>query len=96
MCHDMTALHLAARTANAYSADLFGPARWLEAAQMLLDYGLSEEQAEAVLRSKWTRWCRDNFGEPKYYVAELYRMVATKTKAEINDLLPHPAGHTPI
>ena len=85
---DMSALRLAAKTADAYSADCFGSVRWVEAAKMLLDLGLTEEQAEAVLRSKWTRWCRDAFGEPQYYVAELYRRVATSTREQIEDLLP--------
>lgn len=83
----MSALMLAAKTADAYSADCFGPVMWVEAAKMLLDYGLTEEQAEAVLRSKWTRWCRDHFGEPQYYVAELYRMVAKATQPEIDALI---------
>ena len=83
---NMTALTLAAKTSDAYSADAFGPIRWVQAAKMLLDYGLSEKQAEDVLRSKWTRWCRDHFGEPQFYVAELYRMVATSSSDEIDGL----------
>lgn len=83
---DLKALMLAAKTYDAYSADMFGSVAWVEAAQMLLDYGLDERQAEGVLRSKWTRWCRDAFGEPQYYVAELYRMVAKATPAHIEEL----------
>lgn len=85
--YDMTAVKLAAKTSDAYSADCFGPVEWVKAAEMLLDYGLTEEQAEAVLRSKWTRWCRDSFGEHQFYVAELYRRVAKSTPAEINALM---------
>ena len=80
-------LTIAAKTSDAYSADAFGPVAWVQAAQMLVDYGLSDEQCEAVLRSKWTRWCRDHFGVPEYYVAELYRMVATSTKDDIHALI---------
>lgn len=84
---DMSAVRLAAKTADASSAYNFGSVRWVEAAQMLLDYGLTEAEAEAVLRSKWTRWCRDAFGEPKYFVAELYRKVATSSSDEIKALM---------
>lgn len=84
---DLKALTLAAKTHDAHSASCFGSVAWVEAAQMLLDFGLTDEQAEAVLRSKWTRWCRDNFGEPKYYVAELYRKVATANPEHINELI---------
>ena len=83
----MRAPTIAANTSDAYSADAFGPVLWVQAAQMLVELGLSDEQCEAVLRSKWTRWCRDSFGEPEYYVAELYRMVATASTESINDLV---------
>lgn len=85
--YDMSALKVAANTADAYSADCFGPVEWVKAAEMLLEYGLTEEQAEAVLRSKLTRWCRDSFGEHQFYVAELYRQVATMTTEEIDNLI---------
>ena len=84
---DMKALKLAAETADAYSADCFGPVRWVQAAKMLVDYGLSDEEVTAVLRSKWTRYCRDHFGEPQFYVAELYRMVAQAKPDEIRALI---------
>ena len=84
---DTRALRLAANTSDAYSASDFGSVLWVEAAQMLVDFGLTDEQIEAVLRSKWTRWCRDSFGEPKYYVAELYRKVAKATPEHINELI---------
>jgi len=83
----MRALNLAAKTADAHSADAFGPVRWVEASQMLVDLGLTDEQIKGVLRSKWTRWCRDHFSEPHYYVAELYRTVATARPTEINALI---------
>ncbi len=83
---DLTALRLAAKTSDAYSADCFGSVRWVEAAKMLLDFGLTEDEAEWVLRSKWTRWCRDHFGVPENYVAELYRIVATAEPGRIKAL----------
>jgi hypothetical protein len=45
---------LAARTENAYSANRYNS--WAAVAQVLLDDGYSECEAEAILRSKWTRW----------------------------------------
>lgn len=84
---DTRALTLAANTSDAYSASAFGSVAWVEAAQMLVDLGLTDEQIEGVLRSKWTRWCRDHFGQPEYYVAELYRMVAKATPEHINELI---------
>ena len=84
---NLEALRLAARTADAYSAECFGSVAWVQAAQMLLDFGLSDRQAEAVLRSKWTRWCRDHFGVEEYYDAELYRMVAAAAPGAIDELI---------
>jgi hypothetical protein len=51
---------LAVKTADAYSAAAFG-AEWPVAANMLLNRGYSEREAEAILRSKWTRWCREDY-----------------------------------
>lgn len=50
---------LAARTNDAYSFDAYGPDGWTNAAMMLLDRGYTEREAEAILRSKWTRWAGD-------------------------------------
>mgnify|MGYP003632922361 FL=1 len=48
---------IAQRTEGAYSFDRFR--NWGAIAQCLLDLGLTERQAEAVLLSKWTRWACD-------------------------------------
>jgi hypothetical protein len=48
---------LAAKTEDAYSFDRY--ASWKACCAMLLRRGYTAEQAEAVLRSKWTRWAAD-------------------------------------
>jgi hypothetical protein len=53
------ALVLAERTADAYSWDNYGEKGWLSAARELLRRKYTERQAEAILRSKWTRWAGD-------------------------------------
>ena len=51
------AVKLAALCSDAYSYDRY--ANWTAVAHLLLDLGLTENQAEAVMRSKWTRWAAD-------------------------------------
>src|SRR5262245_10448041 len=53
------AQRLAEQTADSYSHDNYGEQRWLAATHMLLKRGYTERQAEAILRSKWTRWAAD-------------------------------------
>lgn len=60
-------LLLAARTADAYSADAFGAVGWTECAAMLIRRGYGDEEAEAILRSKWTRWARDSCAKRRQY-----------------------------
>lgn len=48
---------LAAKTADAYSAARY--ASWPACAAYLLRAGFSEREAEAILRSKHTRWAAD-------------------------------------
>lgn len=67
----MKALIIAARCSDAYSADLWGPVAWVQAAQMLIDMGLADGEVEGVLRSKLTRWARDAYGEPSTYLGQL-------------------------
>jgi len=50
---------LATKTADAYSWDNYGEKRWLDCCLMLLKRGFTEREAEAILRSKWTRWAGD-------------------------------------
>lgn len=51
------ARQVAAACDDAYSFDRY--ASWPAVAEMLLRRGLSEKQAEAVMRSKWARWAGD-------------------------------------
>lgn len=55
-------LALADRCADAYSAGRY--ASWPAVAAALLRRGLTEIQAEAVMRSKWTRWAADHSDRP--------------------------------
>lgn len=48
---------LAEKTAEAYSAGDYR--NWSAVCRMLLARGYSEREAEAILRSKWTRWAGD-------------------------------------
>lgn len=52
------AQELAARCSDAYSADQYQS--WPAVAHMLLGRGYSERETEAIMRSKITRWARDN------------------------------------
>jgi hypothetical protein len=48
---------IAEQTADSFSFDRYR--NWKAVAAMLLARGLNEREAEAVLRSKWTRWAAD-------------------------------------
>ncbi len=56
---------LAQKTGDAYSATRYNS--WRNVCATLLKRGYTERQAEAILRSKWTRWAADaadaNYGE---------------------------------
>ena len=49
------------KTEDAYSADSFNS--WKSVVSLLDKMGYNYVEAEAILRSEWTRWCRDEFGE---------------------------------
>lgn len=49
---------VAERCADAYSVDRY--ASWPEVARVLLAMGFTEAEAEAVMRSKITRWAADD------------------------------------
>jgi hypothetical protein len=59
---EQRAAALAERTGDAYSYDRYD--NWTEVAKALLEAGYSEREAEAIMRSKWTRWAAD-FAEGK-------------------------------
>jgi hypothetical protein len=50
---------LAEETGNAYSADRYNS--WKSLATLLADRNFNAWEAEAILRSKWTRWAADKF-----------------------------------
>ena len=85
---------LAVRTQDAYSCDLFADGEWEKAAQMLLARGYSDEQSEGILRSKWTRWCRDSFCDDEHPRGEAWMLAAfideprnNCTEEQVNDLI---------
>jgi hypothetical protein len=53
------AQNVADRCQDAYSADRY--ASWTEVARILLKMNFTEAEAEAVMRSKITRWAADSF-----------------------------------
>ena len=55
---------LAERTADAFSFDRYRS--WRGVCAMLLRRGFSEREAEAILRSKWTRWAADRSNAKSY------------------------------
>lgn len=52
---------LATKTADAHSVPRY--ASWPACAQVLLTRGMTDREAEAVLRSKWMRWAADSSNE---------------------------------
>lgn len=60
---------LAERTSDAYSADRY--LSWTACAALLLGRGFSEDEAEAILRSKWMRWAADQADGEKATVDDL-------------------------
>lgn len=84
--HGMRALRLAVATADAYSADAWGPVAWVQAAQMLVDMDLDDSQVTAILRSKLTRWARDAYGEPSTYLGVLcHRVMTLKREGRLDE-----------
>lgn len=78
----MRACRIAWETADAYSADIFGPVMWTQCAEMLLAMDFTEAQTRAVLRSKITRWARDKWGDPATYLAGV-AIIARESRAAI-------------
>lgn len=58
---------LSASTSDAYSFDNYGERGWYAATLMLLKRGYTDREAEAILRSKWTRWAADMSSHQKRY-----------------------------
>jgi hypothetical protein len=102
--HKMRAVKVAWETADAYSADMWGPVAWVQAAEMLLAMDFSEAETRAILRSKMTRWARDGWGDPATFLGALYGLAYDNRDAvrrgdygdgEIGDHCATPTPETP-
>ncbi len=81
---------LAEKTSDSYSYDRYK--NWGAVVLMLLRKGYSEIEAEAILRSKWTRWaCDKDTGRGCRYghhtSKALERFIDGATQAEIDELV---------
>lgn len=83
---------LAEQTNDAYSAYSF--TSWKGVCKLLHDRGFNRYEAEAILRSKLTRWCRDMFGDglgkkntPDTLAKYLNHFKITPGCAEVNELV---------
>lgn len=54
---------MAERLSDAFSTDRYRDG-WTATVRMLRARGYSDKQAEAIIRSKWTRWAGDHSGKP--------------------------------
>jgi hypothetical protein len=80
---NIRALRVASRTANAYSFDRYGEVSWRACALLLLRRDFSEQETEAILRSKWMRWAGDRSMRSSASSKDLARYLATMTPAEL-------------
>ncbi len=78
MTRTQQARKLAERCADAYSADRYRS--WSHVAFELLKMGLTEQEAEAVMRSKWTRWAADVSGQAYGRVQARWALAYTKNQ----------------
>lgn len=69
----IAAKNLAEKTKDTYSASSYRS--WTQCAFVLLDRGFTEREAEAILRSKWTRWARDWAGKTIGTANDLVRFI---------------------
>lgn len=84
--NEKAAAAVAARTADAYSADRYG-AEWPKVAAALLRDGWTPRQAEAIMRSKWARWAADA-GTPTAAALLVYvRKLGAQRTAAVNHLV---------
>lgn len=82
-----TAQEIAEASADAYKADCYGEAEWVNCARELLSRGLTDLEVEAFLRSKHMRWAEDFSGECtvkglRSYLAKNYFPSGLKSAAE--------------
>lgn len=78
------AIEVARKCEDAYSFDRF--TSWTAVAEMLLRRGYDHKQAEAVMRSKWTRWAADasdkKFGKARAYDMKKWLDNSFKTRED--------------
>lgn len=83
---------LAAKTQDAYSANVYRS--WVSVARLLLSRKFTEREAEAIMRSKWTRWAADGYkggrssGVPASALADfLDNVIGKNTLREVEQLV---------
>lgn len=86
---------LAIAATGGYSEDNYRS--WPAVAQSLLDEGYTAREAEAIMRSKWTRWAADYSGKPygQNTAQDLLRFIADEirdVKAEVASLVKGTFG----
>ncbi len=58
----LTVKEMAQKTSDAYSSTRYNS--WESCVRQLQKLGLNDQEVEAVLRSKWTRWAADSSNAP--------------------------------
>lgn len=73
---------------DAYSTSNYN-GNWIPCIKMLRKRGYDDQQVEAIIRSKWTRWAADqsNKAYGKANSADLARFLKDVTLTEVNDLV---------
>jgi len=66
---------LAERTEDAYSYSTYGRNSWAECYALLRRRGYTEREAEAIMRSKWSRWAADGRQGPHPTFKDLERFL---------------------
>lgn len=59
------ARQLATKTEDAYMAGHYGWVSWMACCKLLLDRGYTEQESEAILRSRHMQWAADSRGNGK-------------------------------
>lgn len=64
------ALRIFETTADSYSFDRYGPARWMETIKALMALGYTPDETAVIMASKWTRWAADADRELVEYIRD--------------------------
>ena len=85
------AKQIAQATEDAYSFNRYGAKRWEACCFMLLGYGFTAREVEAIMRSKWTRWAGDASNNRYGYInsADLKRFAnwtADDTRRQVHEM----------